>query len=165
MLFDVDDPPTTYRKFRRVILRLLEETEMETDEEYPVCLFLVSRQNEGDIIYPEEIAEELGLDEEFPMTPIIHSLFPTRTAEFNSKFFAIVFQGTYETEAEEEVDILIVLSGSGPSSDDPSGAIDFLRAEIVEEDNELQLEPWQKMSSDTFPDLVIPFRRSVCPQG
>lgn len=170
--FDITDPPTTYRKFRKAILSSIEEAEVEEDEEYPMCLFLVNRENEADIVYPQEIIEELEeeLDEEevgdIPAPFVVNKIFPQKLKEFNSKFFAIVFQGTYTDEDGDIFDIVLVLSGCAPGYSDLMGEMDLLKAEIfVEEDGYCDLEPWEKMELDHLPELVTSFRRAIVNQG
>jgi hypothetical protein len=171
-VFDIENPPTSYRKFRKNILSTIENAEVDEDEEYDVALFLVSRDNEGDIISPQTIIDELAeeVDSDLPeaILPesfIVENIFPNRIKDFNSKFFAIVFQATHLDEDDEEFQVVICLLGSGPTAQNFVGDIDLLKAQIYEEDGELGLDPWQPVALDVFSSLVIPYRRAICPQG
>lgn len=139
---------------------------IEPHEEFPVCLFYVSRKGEADIVYPSDIEQELDVDEgDIPVGYIVHSIFPQKLRKSSAKFFAIVFQGTFEADDLEETDNIIVLFGAGPWGDNLMGDLDFMKSEIILDEGEVHLEPWEWIALDNFPDLVLPYRQAVTLQG
>jgi hypothetical protein len=158
-VFDEDSPPENYKDFRKEILRTIEEAQIETEEEeFPTALFMVDRENNGKIVYVSDLDEEFEPDT--PVEYIIQTHFPLMVQQNNSKFFAFVFQGMRWIDNEDGDEVVAILSGSIDN-------MDIYFAEIIRDEEEefCELEPWEKESVSNFGDLVVPFRRSICPQG
>jgi hypothetical protein len=156
MRFDPNSPPQTYREFRKSVMRSLEYIDMNYDDEYPSALFLVNREPEGKVIYAEEVQEE----HEIPMEVAIMYALPEEIRSYNSKYFALCVAGSHTDELDEETEILTLLSGDIETTD-------MMCAEIYrdEDRNYAELEPWQELDVMNFSELVVPYRRSIVPQG
>jgi hypothetical protein len=157
-MFDPDNPPKTYNKFRKEILRTIEDTEVDYGEEYPTALFIVDRDFEGDIIYIEDVIEEVEEDigEEPELPYIIETILPDIVQKRNSKFFAMVFPGTH---GGKEIEIVSVLCGAIESTN-------IYYAEVVREKGEpTETEPWIEDNILDYPNLSVPFRRAIVIQG
>ncbi len=156
--FDVDSPPDTYKKFRKEILNTIEEAEIDEDEQYPTALFMVDKDGEGDILYVSDFIDEGEFDEETPLQMIIEKVLPNIVRDNNSKYFAFVFPG-HKIDDDEQVEIVGILTGSIFSTD-------MYCAEVFREQEEFaELDQWERDDTETYPSLVIPFRRAITYQG
>lgn len=164
MTFLEDDPPDSYKKFKREIRETIEETEIYEDESgFPSALFLVNREKEGHIIYTKEFVEnEIQNeedDEEVDLDFVITVALPYVVKAENSKFYAFVFSGEkVNSDGSNRRKIVCILSGSAYETD-------MIYSEFSFEDGELILEPWEKEDILGYTELITPFRKAITLQG
>lgn len=155
-MFDVDNPPDTYKKFKRAIIKTIEAEEiLSEDEDFETALFIVNRNKEGDIVYADDIWEL----RQGNVTPeeILYSIFPDKIRKFNSKYFALVMAAAKKFGDDIE-DIVILMTGD-------MNQIEVMVSILDREDYYVELEPWEKESVMNFPDIGAVFRRAITLQG
>lgn len=156
--FDPDNPPETFREFRKQILHSIEELEVEEDETWPPALFLVCRNGDAGVKYISDIVEES--EGEMSVEIILEQVLPGIIKATDGKFYALVLPGQIKTITDDSSDeILTILMG------------DFSETEMLVskvhryEDNLTELDAWEKQNVLNFSELVIPYRRAITLQG
>lgn len=155
MTFDPTDPPHTYKAFKKSIIKSVESLEIEEDEDWPIALFVVTREHEGVIKYSEEILQE---HEEINEATVLMQIFPAIIKAMNARFFALVLPGEI-SDGQESQEIITILSGDLINTDICVSKIDR------EEEIYADLDPWEKQEIMNFTTLATPYRRSVVLQG
>lgn len=157
-MFDEENPPQDYKKFKREVLRSVEDSQIELDEDFDTALFTVSRKNKGEVFYISDLIDKF--DEDTSLKDIIEEEVPERIKKNNAKFFAFVFPGNHHTEDGESPEIVAVLMGA-------LWDIQMVFAEVMRDDDEeiAELSPWHTEDTSNYPNLVIPFRQAITLQG
>lgn len=157
MMFDPDNPPTDYEDFKKEILRTIDDADIEVDEGYDTALFMTNRNDEGKIIYVEDITDQL--EEEHPelgLEEVIENYLPEFIKRFGSKFFAFVFPGFEITEKDDDPELVCVLMGSLFHTN-------LVTSEVIRDEDDIyaRLGPWESQEPLFYPNLVHPFRKSI----
>lgn len=155
-MFDPDNPPDTYKKFKKELKRTLEDAEIDSDEEYETALFIVNRDNEGEVIFAEQIYE----DHEGKITPdqILMVAMPIYIKAFNSKYFGLVLPTLHNKADGTERDIVLLITSDVAN-------MEIVEAELDREQDLIELEPWEKQNVEDFIDIALPLRRAITLQG
>lgn len=158
-MFDPFDPPTDYKSFYKEILRTVEEAEIDVDEPYDLALFTVSRDDEGEVYYIDDLLE--SLDPETEMEEVVNTYLPEIIKKDNSKFFAFVFPG-FEIKEQEGggPELVCVLTGG-------LFEMNLITSEIERDEDETyaELSPWEQQNPEDYLNLTIPFRKSITYQS
>lgn len=154
-MFNENDPPTTYKDFRKQVLKTVSEAEIDCDDDYETAVFMVNRDNEGKIVYAQDIYEDT--DGELSPETILYMILPHHIRTFNSKFYAVVLPTEVYLGGKEEEFVLLLVGDLDNT--------ELLKAPIEVNHNMLELLPWEQIDLEDFDDLVIPFRRSIVLQG
>lgn len=159
MTFDVDNPPQDYKLFKREILKTVEDAEIEADEEFDLALFTVNRENEANLLYIEDLVDRF--EEDTSLEDIVEIYLPQVVKKFNSKFFAFVFPGfeIVNEDPEDDPELLCVLTGS-------LFDMHLMTSEVYRsEDVYAELGPWENQDPSEYPQLTVPFRKSITYQS
>lgn len=156
MIFDIDEPPQTYKDFKNSVMGTIEDTEIESDERYPGALFIVGKEGTGDVVHLDDLAAEED-DEDMTLEDIIFEKLPDIVRQNESKYFAFVFSGEKQSEGEDS-EIVVIISGDLFHTD-------MVLAEVNREYEYAELEPWQKEDHMPYSSLVVPLRQAVTWQG
>jgi hypothetical protein len=152
----VNNPPSTYKNFRREIRNTIENTEIESEDDFDTAVFLVSRDGEATIVHAFEIFEEH--DEEIDPDDILYEEMPKAIREFNSKFFALVMPATHNDSQGNSTDVIIVMTSD-------LGELNIIQAEVIRDKEYLELEAWEAKDPESFENLTVPFRHAITYQG
>lgn len=178
--FDVDNPPTDYKTFRKQIYETLEDAEVEIGDEYEQAFFIVDKDYEAEIFYSSEVMEEAG-DENVNEVTLAKFIYPSFLASKDVKFFAFVFEAT---RTEEEIPIVVVLTGStdlvvtdldlevknwivNPQGQEVWGELDLRYADLLDDEDWdiYELDTWNKQDPADYPEFVAPFRHATFGQN
>jgi hypothetical protein len=154
MLTDPDSS-VTYRKFKKNVLEQIEDADVLEDEMYTSALFYIDRDGDSEVVTVEEIAEELEIDDDVSLAEVIEEVMPEELAKRNARYFALVFPG--EHDADDTPIVAVVL-----------GALfhaEFLYSEINVEAGMCHLTGWEKDNPLDYPEITVPYRRSIVYQG
>jgi len=174
-MFDTDNPPKSYEKFKKQVLRGIEDADLEGEENFPAALFLVNRKNEAKIIYvdalieeieedPEEFLEAFELSEEevedfeISLQFIVNGVLPNRIKSFGSKYFCMVFGAIKTTQDEEAEKIVVALMGW-------LNETEVFFANVFKENGQLQTSMWKEDNVYDYEELAMNFRRAITYQG
>lgn len=155
-MFDPENPPTTYKEFKKVVVKTVEQVALASDESHDTALFLVDRDNIGAIVYADDIYEES--DRELTADQILYQAMPGTVRSFESKFFGLVMNATATTADEGKYDIVIVITSE-------AGEMHVQQARLDRSGDYVELEPWEKKSPLEFHEVTLPFRRAITLQG
>ncbi len=162
-MFDADNPPETYKQFRREVVNSIENLEVDEDEVWPPALFVVGRKGDASVIFLGDIIERY---EHLEAEDILEAVVPEIIRKHSGKFFAVVMPGSNIVLPEkEEQEILIIAMGGMENTIEGVHQTDVLVAEIDREDGEAILEIWDKPPIESFIDFLSPLRQAITPQG
>lgn len=155
--FDEESTAGSYKDFRKSVLRIIEDTEIESDEKYPGALFTVDREGIREVLHVEDIEHEY---EEVTLEEIVHEIVPEKIKQNNSIYFAFAFSAEKfdENTNEEDKEVVAVLSGDIFNTD-------MVLAEVHRDSRYAELDSWQKEDFMAYSDLVAPMRQSIVYQG
>jgi hypothetical protein len=155
-MFDPENPPDSFKKFKRAIKRTVETAEVANDDEYETALFLVDREGNGDIIHAEQIYEnhegKIGPEE------ILYIAMPIAIKLYGAKFFGLVLPSTHNLPNGDERDILLVFLAELFN-------VEVLEAEVDREDDYCELDSWERQDPENFQNIIGPFYRALTLQG
>lgn len=153
--FDIYDTPDTYEGFVRSVKKLIEETEVSSEEDYyPDALFTVDKMDLGRIIDLDELTfkyEDLSQDD------ICHSLGVKHLMQDDIKWYAHV---SYVPDFANDIEYLLLITGSKMKTN-------IYVNQIFYEDNQAEIEDWVEANpiNPSFESKVVPLRRAIVNRG
>lgn len=152
MVFDTDDPPTSYKQFQKQIRQTIEQAEIHYSEDFDTAIFYVDSNGRGGIVYAFEVYQQEN--ENIDPDTILYSSLPTILKEKNARFYALVLPAE-----DAETEVIMLLTGD-------INETHLLQAEMDRDDGQfIELEPWERLNVMNFPEITVPFRRAITYQG
>ena len=152
MVFDTDDPPTSYKQFVKQIRKTVEEAQIHYEEDYDTAIFYVNNVGEAGIVYAFEIFQQEN--EEIDPDTILYASLPEILRQNNARFYALVLPAE-----DKNGEVVMLLTGD-------INETHLLQAEIDRDEGQyIELEPWERLNVMNFPEITVPFRRAITYQG
>lgn len=153
MVFDTDDPPTSYKQFQKEVRKTIEDAQIHYEEDFDTAIFYVNASGEGGIVYAFEIYQKEN--EDIDPDTILYNSLPTILQENSARFYALVLPAE-DTKGGE---VVMLLTGD-------INETHLLQAELDRDEGQfIELEPWERLNVMNFPEITVPFRRAITYQG
>jgi hypothetical protein len=138
--------------FKKAVMKKIENTTVEFEDFYEDALFLVTEDDDAEILNADSMSKELDV----PLYQIVSETIPRKIKQSKTKYYA-----TVNTLNDEDGSMMLLLTVG--DRDETSCYV----SSVYGDGSYLDLGPWESCDPTTedFSMFVVPVRRAVVNQG